>query len=104
MAAWPNAKEGEKMSNENGQKKTEDEKKNTVNTEKTAEKGQKNDQTQPRKGRCPKCGSETENGKCPVCGYKQYVPMDTKKLFRIRLILGAILVAGLIIWAIVTQS
>ena len=82
----------------------QDQKKDNINTAKKAEKGQENNQAQSQKGRCPKCGSETENGKCPVCGYKQYVPMDAKKLFRIRLILGAILVAGLIIWAIVTQS
>lgn len=92
------------MNNKDGQKKAKDEKKDNINTAKKAEKGQENNQAQSQKGRCPKCGSETENGKCPVCGYKQYVPMDAKKLFRIRLILGAILVAGLIIWAIVTQS
>ncbi len=47
---------------------------------------------------CPKCGSELNNGVCPDCGYKEYVPMDTKKLMKIRIILGAVLLVGFGVW------
>ena len=66
-------------------------------------KGNKNPSGNPETMHCRKCGAEMENGGCPKCGYKVYVPMDEKKALKIRLILGGIILAGFIIWVIVTQ-
>ncbi len=39
---------------------------------------------------CHKCKAVMQNGVCPVCGFKMYVPMDQKKLGKIRLVTTAI--------------
>lgn len=60
---------------------------------------QKNNNEAPT-GYCRKCGVPLENGVCPKCGFKAYVPMDKKKAFWIRMILGAVMIVGLIIFVI----
>ena len=53
---------------------------------------------------CPRCKAPMqENGKCSVCTYSEYVPMDEKKLRKIRWILGGILFAVLIVIVIINQ-
>ncbi len=52
---------------------------------------------------CRKCGTVMENGVCPKCGYKVYVPMDEKKMRRIRWIVGGVCLVGLLIWLLVTR-
>lgn len=39
---------------------------------------------------CRRCKTAMKNGVCPVCGFKVYVPMDQKKLGKIRLVTTAI--------------
>ena len=47
---------------------------------------------------CPRCKSlMQDNGKCTVCNYSEYVPMDEKKLRKIRWILGGILLAVFVV-------
>ena len=55
----------------------------------------------PQQIHCRKCGTVMENGVCPKCGYKLYVPMDGKKLNRIRWIVGGICVAAFVVWLII---
>ena len=39
---------------------------------------------------CRRCKAVMKNGVCPTCGFKMYVPMDEKKLGKIKLILTAV--------------
>lgn len=39
---------------------------------------------------CRRCKTEMVNGVCPACGFKIYVPMDAKKLGKIKLVLTAV--------------
>ena len=39
---------------------------------------------------CRRCKAVMQNGVCPVCGFKMYVPMDEKKLGKIKLVLTAV--------------
>ena len=39
---------------------------------------------------CRRCRAVMQNGVCPTCGFKMYVPMDEKKLRKIKLILTAV--------------
>ena len=39
---------------------------------------------------CHRCKTVMQKGVCPVCGFKMYVPMDEKKLGKIKLVLTAI--------------
>ncbi len=39
---------------------------------------------------CRRCRTEMKNGVCPTCGFKMYVPMDEKKLGKIKLVLTAV--------------
>lgn len=58
----------------------------------------------PQQIHCRKCGTVMENGVCPKCGYKVYVPMDGKKIGRIRLIVGVLFVAAFIVWMILKNA
>ena len=55
------------------------------------------DDTMPEKIHCPRCKTLMEKGKCHNCGYYVYVPMNEKTRNKIRLILGGILIAGMVI-------
>lgn len=55
----------------------------------------------PRQARCRRCGAAMENFTCPVCGYKEYVPMDEKKLKKIRATIGIICIAAFVVWLVV---
>lgn len=39
---------------------------------------------------CRRCKTVMQKGVCPTCGFKMYVPMDEKKLGKIKLVLTAI--------------
>ena len=39
---------------------------------------------------CRRCKAAMKNGVCPTCGFKMYVPMDEKKLGKIKLVLTAV--------------
>ena len=39
---------------------------------------------------CRRCKTALKNGVCPICGFKMYVPMDEKKLGKIRLVTTAV--------------
>ena len=53
---------------------------------------------------CPRCKSPMQdNGKCTVCNYSEYVPMDEKKLRKIRWILGGILLVAFVVILIINQ-
>ena len=39
---------------------------------------------------CRKCRTVMQKGVCPACGFKMYVPMDEKKMGKIKLILTAV--------------
>ena len=39
---------------------------------------------------CRKCRTVMQKGVCPACGFKMYVPMDEKKLSKIKLVLTAV--------------
>ena len=39
---------------------------------------------------CRRCKTVMQKGVCPACGFKMYVPMDEKKLMKIKLALTAI--------------
>ena len=39
---------------------------------------------------CRKCRAVMQNGVCPTCGFKMYVPMDEKKLGKIKLVLTVV--------------
>lgn len=39
---------------------------------------------------CRRCKTLMQNGVCPVCGFKMYVPMDEKKLGKIKLVLTTV--------------
>ena len=42
---------------------------------------------------CRRCKTVMQNGVCPTCGFKMYVPMDEKKLGKIKLVLTAVAMA-----------
>ena len=39
---------------------------------------------------CRRCKTVMQKGVCPTCGFKMYVPMDEKKLGKIKLVLTAV--------------
>ena len=39
---------------------------------------------------CRRCRTVMQKGVCPACGFKMYVPMDEKKMGKIKLILTAV--------------
>ena len=39
---------------------------------------------------CRRCKAVMQNGVCPACGFKMYVPMDEKKMGKIKLVLTAV--------------
>lgn len=39
---------------------------------------------------CRRCKTVMQKGVCPTCGFKMYVPMDEKKLSKIKLVLTAV--------------
>ena len=39
---------------------------------------------------CRRCKTVMQNGVCPTCGFKMYVPMDEKKLGKIKLVLTVV--------------
>ena len=39
---------------------------------------------------CRRCRTVMKNGVCPKCGFRAYVPLDGKKIAKIRLIAGGI--------------
>ena len=39
---------------------------------------------------CRRCRQVMQNGVCPTCGFKMYVPMDAKKLGKIKLVLTVV--------------
>ncbi len=39
---------------------------------------------------CRRCRTVMQKGVCPTCGFKMYVPMDEKKLGKIKLVLTAV--------------
>lgn len=60
-------------------------------TETQIEKGKANTpQTQAPVYHCRRCKTAMQNGVCPTCGFKMYVPMDEKKLGKIKVVLTAI--------------
>ena len=46
---------------------------------------------------CRRCKTMMENGVCPNCGLRMYVPMDPKKMRKIRLIAGCVFFAVFIV-------
>ena len=42
---------------------------------------------------CRRCQALMKNGVCPVCGFRMYVPMDQKKLGKIKLVTTAVCMA-----------
>ena len=43
--------------------------------------------------RCKRCGGVMENGVCRGCGFRVYVPLDDKKIRKIRMIVGGVCIA-----------
>ena len=44
----------------------------------------------PEKLHCKRCKTLMENGVCPTCGFRVYVPMDEKKVKKIRYIVAGV--------------
>lgn len=67
---------------------------NMTNGEKEVEESApvQKSQTKPQEStyHCRRCRTVMQNGVCPTCGFKMYVPMDEKKLGKIKLILTAV--------------
>ena len=65
-----------------------------ANAEQGAEEPAPVQKTQPKPQEptyhCRRCRTVMQNGVCPTCGFKMYVPMDEKKLGKIKLILTAV--------------
>ena len=57
-----------------------------------APKAQPNPQPKPQEAayHCRRCKTVMQNGICPTCGFKMYVPMEEKKLSKIKLVLTAV--------------
>ncbi len=75
---------------------TETETETAVETESTP-------QTQAPTCHCRRCKTVMQNGVCPTCGFKMYVPMDEKKLGKIKIALTAIGMAVFVLLFIYLQ-
>ena len=65
------------------------------NAENTAEENaapEQNEKLTPQEPtyHCRRCRTVMQKGVCPACGFKMYVPMDEKKMGKIKLILTAV--------------
>ena len=60
-------------------------------------------QTQAPTYHCRRCKTVMQNGVCPTCGFKMYVPMDEKKLGKIKIALTAIGMAVFVLLFIYLQ-
>lgn len=52
---------------------------------------------------CRKCKTMMQNGVCPTCGFKMYVPIDEKKLGKIKVVLTAVAMAVFVVLFVYLQ-
>lgn len=57
----------------------------------------------PKKNKCPNCGTESDTDFCAKCGKRFYVPMDEEKQRKIRWIIGVIAVAVFLVILAITK-
>ena len=75
----------------------------TVKTAKIKTKKKQNpapmtDELMPEKLHCKRCKTLMENGVCPTCGFKVYIPMETEKRNKIKLVVTAV---AMVIFAVI---
>ena len=57
----------------------------------------------PQTMHCKRCKTEMENGVCPHCGFRVYVPMDSGKRSKIKLVLTGVFMAIFVVLFVVLQ-
>ena len=56
------------------------------------------DELMPEQLHCKRCKTLMENGVCPTCGFKVYIPMETEKRNKIKLVVTAV---AMVIFAVI---
>ncbi len=52
---------------------------------------------------CKRCRTVMQKGVCPACGFRVYVPMDEKKVQKIRMIAGGICIVVFLVILLIKE-